>query len=120
MGGCGGFPPAFGFWKTIPKQSPQTSIFPFCPLPVPKRPAEMLDGADVAMVSADGPAPLAPVEDRDGASRTWRIATGLGASREAGDGPEEVQLAGHRWSWFAGGPRGWRGEFEPLESRLII
>ena len=68
----------------------------------------MLDGADVAMVSADGPAPLAgtaPVEDRDGASRTWTIATGLGASREAGDGPEEVQLAGHRWSWFAGGHR---------------
>ena len=63
----------------------------------------------VAMVrSADGPAPLAgtaPVEDRDGASRTWRIATGLSASREAGDGPEEVQLAGHRWSWFAGGHR---------------
>ena len=69
----------------------------------------------VAMVSADGPAPLtgtAPVEDRDGASRTWTIATGLGANREAGDGPEEVHLAGHRWSWFAGGPRGWRGEFE--------
>ena len=74
---------------------------------MPKRSAEML-GADVAMISADGPAPLAgtaPVEDRDGASRTWTIATGLGASREAGDGPEEVQLAGHRWSWFAGGHR---------------
>ena len=66
----------------------------------------------VAMVSADGPAPLAPVEDSDGASRTWTIATGLGANWEAGDGPEEVHLAGHRWSWFAGGPRGWRGEFE--------
>ena len=51
-------------------------------------------------------------------SVSWGIATKLGAS-ETGDGATAYNLCEHRWRWFGGAPREWRGQFEAMVQRRL-
>jgi hypothetical protein len=83
------------------------------PAPALRRTAARMN-VDTAGLGVSTGSPALITNERASAetiSVSWGIATKLGAS-ETGDGATAYNLCEHRWRWFGGAPREWRGQFE--------
>jgi hypothetical protein len=75
-----------------------------------------VDTAGLGASSGSSALITGPNESADTIS--WGIATKLGAS-EMDDGATAYNLCEHRWRWFGGAPREWRGQFEAMVQRRL-